>query len=195
MQSLVELSDVRKVRVPCTDQRPPEQLEGRLVGVEELSPVVIINLVDVDNNEGEADVDNDKDEEEDQDINDHVRHGDDDRPRLSPHEPCLRNCPLLDNFPVWLDLTHLDIPEESHESTNCPETGSNKGHFIALVRTAVLTPFPREGEVAEDEGCEEDEVFGEDVDVLEVQPPPYGLLLMVQPVYSPGDHEVKVKYG
>ena len=79
MQSLVELSDVRKVRVPCTDQRPPEQLEGRLVGVEELSPVVIVNLVDIDNDEGEADVDNDKDEEEHQDITDHVRHGNDDQ--------------------------------------------------------------------------------------------------------------------
>ena len=164
------------------------------MGVEELSPVVIVNLVDLDNNEGETDVDNDKDEEEHQDINDHVRHGDDDRTSLSPHEPCLRNGPQLDNFPVWLDLTHLDIPEESHESTNCPKTGSNKGHFIALVRTAVPTLVPREGEVAEDEGCEEDEIVGEDVDVLEGQPPPDGLLsvlgsppaLLVQPVYCPG---------
>ena len=79
VESLVELSDVGKVRVPGPDQRPPEQLEGRLVGVEELSPVVIVNLVDVDNNEGETEVDNDKDEEEHQDITDHVRHGNDDQ--------------------------------------------------------------------------------------------------------------------
>ena len=90
-------------------------------------------------------------------------------------------------------MTHLDIPEESHQSTNCPETGSNKGHFIALVRTAVATLVLREGEVAEDEGGEEDEVVGEDVDVLERQPPSDGLLpvlcpppaLLIQPVDGP----------
>ena len=101
MESLVELSDVGKVRVPGPDERPPEQLEGRLVGVEELRPVVIVNLVDIDNHQGEADIDDDKDEEEDQDINDHVGHGDDDRSRLSPHEPCLNKTPrsLLVSLP------------------------------------------------------------------------------------------------
>ena len=91
MESLVELSDVGKVRVPRPDERPPEQLEGGLVGVEELRPVVIVDLVDIDNHQGEADVDNDEDEEEDQNVNDHVGHGDDDRASLPPHEPCLNN--------------------------------------------------------------------------------------------------------
>ena len=59
------------------------------MGVEELRPVIIVNLVDIDNHQGEADVNNDKYEEEDQDINDHVCHRDDDRSSLSPHEPCL----------------------------------------------------------------------------------------------------------
>ena len=89
VESLVKLSDVGKVRVPRSDERPPEQLEGGLVGVEELGPVVIVNLVDINNHQGEADVDNDEDEEEDQDINDHVRHGDDDGARLSPHQSSL----------------------------------------------------------------------------------------------------------
>ena len=98
-------------------------------------------------------------------------------------------------------MTHLDIPEESHESTNCPETGSNKGHFIALVRTAVATLVLGEGQVAEDEGGEEDEVVGEDVDILEGQPPPDGLLsvlssppaLLVQPVYCPRESRARLK--
>ena len=97
-------------------------------------------------------------------------------------------------------MTHLNIPEESHQSTNCPETGSNKGHFIALVRTAISALVLGEGEVAEDEGGEEDEVVGEDVDILEGQPPSDGLLsvlssalaLLVQPVYGPGDEEEQV---
>ena len=89
MQSFIELSDVGKVRVASPDQRPPEQLEGGLVRVEELSPVVVINFVNIHNHQGEADVDNDEDEEEDKDVHHHVAHGDDDRSYLSVHQPDL----------------------------------------------------------------------------------------------------------
>ena len=192
MQSFIELSDVGKVRVASPDQRPPEQLEGGLVRVEELSPVVVINFVNIHNHQGEADVDNNEDEEEDEDVNDHVGHGDDNRPGLSPHQTSLNN--FSGEFHgSFAASAHLNIPEESHESTNSPETGSDKGGLVALVRTSCPALVLGEGEVAEDEGGEEDQVVGEDVDVLEGEPPADSFLsvlgtspaLLVEPVYCP----------
>ena len=50
------------------DERPPEQLEGRLVAVEEPGPVVVVDLVHVDGDQSEAGVDYQEDEEEDKDV-------------------------------------------------------------------------------------------------------------------------------
>ena len=161
--------------------------------IEELSSVVVINLVDIDNHQGEADVDDNEDKEEDEYINDHVGHGDDNRPRLSPHETSLNNS--FEEFQgSFTAPSHLNIPEESHESADSPETGSNEGGLVALVRTTGPTLVLGEGQVAQDEGREEDQVVGEDVDILEGEPPPDGLLpvlrpalaLLVQPVDGPG---------
>ena len=73
------------------NERPPEQLEGRLVAVEKLGPVVVVDLVHVDSDQSEAGVDYQEDEEEDEDVNDHVGHGDDDWTSLSPHQPSLKS--------------------------------------------------------------------------------------------------------
>ena len=65
------------------------------MSVEELSSVIVINIINVDCTESEADVNNNKDEKENHDINNHVGHGDDDRPSLSPHKASLEkrnNC-------------------------------------------------------------------------------------------------------
>ena len=59
------------------------------MAVEKLSSVIVIHLINIDSDQGEADVDNDEDEEEHEDINNHVRHGDYDRARLSPHQSSL----------------------------------------------------------------------------------------------------------
>ena len=90
MQGLLVLADVGEVRVAGPDQRPPEQLEGGLVRVEELRAVVVIDLVHVDCDQGEADVDDHEDEEEHEHVDDHVRHGDDDGASLSPHQSSLQ---------------------------------------------------------------------------------------------------------
>ena len=63
---------------------------GGFISDFEASPVFIIDTVDVDSTEGEADVDNEEDEEEDDDIHNHVAHRDDDRARLSVHQPRLQ---------------------------------------------------------------------------------------------------------
>ena len=69
-------------------------------------PVIAVYVVDVDGAEGEGDVDDDEDEEEDHDVEDHVRHADDDRTRLTPHQPDLNQF-LFSLFffnepPVWI---------------------------------------------------------------------------------------------
>ena len=66
-----------KLWVSCPDHCPEEKLEGRLVVVEFVCPLVWVDSVDVDHAEGERDVDDDEDEEENHDVEDHVRHADD----------------------------------------------------------------------------------------------------------------------
>ena len=89
-ESLLVLPDVGEVGVTRSDEGPPEQLEGGLVAVEELGPVVVVNLVHVHSDQGEADVHNQEDEEKDKDVDYHVGHWDDDRASLSPHQPSLQ---------------------------------------------------------------------------------------------------------
>ena len=171
MQSFIELSDVGKVRVASPDQRPPEQLEGGLVRVEELGPVVVINLVNIDNHQGEADVDDNEDKEEDEYINDHVGHGDDNRPRLSPHETSL-NISFGEFQGSFTASSHLNIPEESHQSSDSPKTSSHESHFVPLIRTTSSTFILGKGKVPQYQGGQEYQVVHQDVNVLECQPSP-----------------------
>ena len=90
MKSVVELSDVWKVWVACADQSPPEQLECWFVSVEELSSVIVINIIDVDCTKRKADVNDNKDEEENQNIDNHVGHWDNDGSSLPPHQAGLK---------------------------------------------------------------------------------------------------------
>ena len=46
---------------------------------------MFVYIIYVDSTQCEADVHNDEDEEEHQDVDDHIRHTDDDRARLPPH--------------------------------------------------------------------------------------------------------------
>ena len=59
------------------------------MAVEKLRSVTVVHLINIDCDQGEADVDNDEDEEKHKHINDHVRHRDDDRTCLSPHQSSL----------------------------------------------------------------------------------------------------------
>ena len=90
MKSVVKFSDVWKVRVARADEGPPEQLECWFVSVEELSSVIIINIIDVNSTKREADVNDDKYEEENHDIDNHIGHWDDDGSSLPPHQASLK---------------------------------------------------------------------------------------------------------
>ena len=96
---------------------------------------------------------------------------------------------------------YLNVSEECHQCTDCPQASSIKGHFVILVRTMTRSAFlVRICEVSENQRSEENQIVHKDVDVLEGQPPPDGLLsvlsstlaLLVQPVYGPGDEEEQV---
>ena len=91
VKRVVKFSNVRKMGVACTYKCPPKQLESRLVGVEELCPIIIIDVIDVNGTEGKADIDDNEDEEENKNIDDHVSHRYDDWPCLTPHQPSLKS--------------------------------------------------------------------------------------------------------
>lgn len=158
MEGGVERPDVREVGIARPDQGPVEQLERCLVVVEELCPVLIVDAVDVDRAQGEADVDNDEDEEEDKDVNNHVAHGDDDRPDRSVHQPSLY------------------AAEEGEEGGHGPETLPYEGHFVPLIGT-LPTPalVALVGQEPEDQGDQEGQVGDEYDDVSEGEPTTHGL--------------------
>ena len=77
------------MRVSSPNQSPKEQFEGHLGSVEMLGPIHIISTVNVNHAQSERNVDDDKDQEENQDVQDHVRHANDDWTRGSPHQSSL----------------------------------------------------------------------------------------------------------
>ena len=68
---------------------------------------------------------------------------------------------------------YLNVSEECHQCTDCPQASSIKGHFVILVRTMTRSAFlVRICEVSENQCSEENQIVHKDIDVLEGEPPP-----------------------
>ena len=78
-----------KLRISSPNQGPKEQFKGHFVSVEMLGPIHVISTVNVNHAQRERNVNDDKNQEENQNIQDHVRHANDDRTRGPPHQSSL----------------------------------------------------------------------------------------------------------
>ena len=142
-----------KLRISSPNQSPKEQFKGHLVSVEMLGPIHIIGAVNVNHTQSERNVDDDKNQEEDQDVQDHVRHANDDRTRRPPHQ------------------SSLNWSQKRQQSCKTPNGSCNEGRFVPFVRTIDSALAIDKRDAPQNEGNEKNYVGGEYVEIFEREPP------------------------